>query len=190
MTLPKQADDYLKQVRQGLASLGQDEREEIVAELRSHLLDRQGQGRADLLEGFGSAERFAAGFVTESALRSALAQGTSWALGRALLMAARDSVLLLLGLLPLLLAQFIALGFIVCAALKPFMQDSLGLWVGPHAFFLGTAADTSKVHQITGWWVFPAVAIAGLLLFWLSTRLMVWLVRWRLRQPQKRQPSL
>jgi uncharacterized membrane protein len=187
MTLPKQADDYLKQVRQGLASLGQDEREEIVAELRSHLLDRQAQGKTDLLDGFDTAERFAAAFVTESALRSALAQGTSWALGRALLMAARDSALLLFGLLPLLLAQLIAVGFMVCAALKPFFQDQLGLWVGPHAFFIGTTTGTATdIHQVTGWWVFPAVAVAGVILFWLSTRLMMSLVRWRLRRPDKK----
>jgi len=190
MTLPKQAEEYLKQVRQGLASLGQDERDDIVAELRSHLLDRQAQGRANLLEGFGSAERFAASFVIQSALRSALVQGTSWSLGRALFIAARDSVLVLFGLLPLLLAQFVALGFLVCAALKPFFPDQLGLWVGPHAFFIGTTSgNTPDIHQVDGWWVFPAVAVAGVLLFWLSNRLMVGLVRWRLRWSEKRRQA-
>lgn len=60
---------YLKKVRQALASLAQDEREEIIRELRSHLLDRQAQGRDNVLDGFETPERFAAAYVTESALR-------------------------------------------------------------------------------------------------------------------------
>jgi hypothetical protein len=51
------------------------------------------------------AKDLASTLVSDYTLRGALATGTSWALGRALLVAARDSVLALFVLLPLVLAQ-------------------------------------------------------------------------------------
>lgn len=180
MELPQAAEDFLKKVRQGLGTLGHAERDEIVNELRAHLLDRQAQGKVDVLDGFEPPEMLASNFVAEYALRGALAQGTSWALGRALLIAARDSLLGLFVLVPLLLAQITALCFLVTAALKPFMPE-MGLWVGQGNFYVGVNNGNPAIREVLGWWGVPVLAISGVLLFWISNRAMRALVRWRLR---------
>ncbi len=174
-------DVFLRKVRQGLASLPTAEQEEIVAELRSHLLERQSQGNADPLAGFETPERLAADFVSEYSLRGALAQGTSWALGKALFVAARDSVLGLLVLIPLVLLQISALLVLLTAALKPFMPGKMGLWVGNGNFYVGVDRQLAGVHEVLGWWGIPVFSVAGVLLFWVSNRAMLALVRWRLR---------
>ena len=180
MSLPDDAEKFLRRVRQGLANLDQTERDDIVNELRAHLLDRQAQGKSNLLEGFESAEALAATFVSDYTLRGALATGTSWALGRALLVAARDSLLALFVLFPLALAQIVAFFFLLTAALKPFMPTEMGLWVGQGSFLVGPNHNPG-VHEILGWWGIPILSIAGVLLFWISNRAMRALVRWQLR---------
>jgi HAAS domain-containing protein len=130
MSLPPDAEQFLKRVRQGLSTLEEKERDEIVNELRSHLLDRQAQNKADLLQGFEPPEILASAFLSEYALRGALAQGTSWAMGRALLIAARDSALVLLILFPLILLQICGAGFIALGLLKPLLPNHIGIWVG------------------------------------------------------------
>ncbi len=175
------ADAFLRKVRQGLASLPPAEREDIIAELRSHLLERQSRGVADPLAGFEAPEKLAADFVTEYALRGALARGTSWAMGKALFIAARDSALGLLVLLPLVLLQISALLVLLTAALKPFMPGRMGLWVGNGNFYVGIDRGLPGVHEALGWWGVPVFTIAGVVLFWLANRAMLALVRWRLR---------
>jgi len=187
MGLPDHAEKFLKQLRQGLGSLPPQEREEIVAELRTHLLDRQAQGKTDLLWGFETAEDLASTFVSENALRGALAQGTSWALGRALLISARDSIVTFLLFLPLVLLHVCAFVLVLAAALKPFMPKQIGLWVGEGNLYVGfNSGDNRAVHEILGWWGVPVLAIAGIFLFWISNQVMRALARRRLRRPKSR----
>jgi uncharacterized membrane protein len=181
---PANQDVFLRKLRQGLTSLTPAEQDDIIAELRSHLLDRQSQGEEDPLAGFQTPEALAAEFVSEHALRGALSQGTSWALGRALLIAARDSIVGLAVLFPLLLLQLVALGVLVIAVLKPFMPDKIGVWAGAGNFVVGTSNGNPAVHEVLGWWALPVLTIAGMLLFWLCNRAMISLVRWRLGSGQ------
>ena len=174
-------DAFLRKVRQGLASLPAAEREDIVAELCSHLQDRQAQGNADPLAGFGSPERLAADFVSEYALRGALTQGTSWALGKALFVAGRNSVRAVLVLGPLLVLQLCAVAFLVAAALKPFAPGMVGVWVDGGEFYAGIGHGHAAMREVLGWWSLPLFALTGALLFWLSNRAMLALVRRRLR---------
>lgn len=185
MQLPPPAEEFLKRVRQGLATLSQTERDEIINELRAHMLDRQAQGNSDVLAGFEPAEVLASNFVTEYALRGALARGTSWALGRALLIAARDSVLGLFVVLPLVLVQICAFLFLVTALLKPFMPYEMGLWVGGGNFYVGVNNGNPAIREVLGWWGVPVLAVSGVILFWISNRAMRALVRWRLRSSTK-----
>jgi uncharacterized membrane protein len=185
MSLPKDAELYLRRVSQGLSTLGTTERDEIVDELRSHLAERQAAGRSDLLAGFESPEALAASFVQERELRGALARGTSWALGRALLVAARDSVLALVVLLPLVLLQLIGGALIVMAVIKLFDPGKVGLWVGEGQLVLGFPSQTTGLRELLGWSAIPAFIVSGLVLLVGSNRVMRALVRWRLRaRPQ------
>src|ERR1700682_6059050 len=102
--LPSATEESLRQLRQGLSGLSQVERDEILAEIRSHLRDRQGSGKP-LLEGFEDPPTYASRFVAETALRGALATGTSLGLGRAVLTGARAGLVMLLLVVPLIVVQ-------------------------------------------------------------------------------------
>lgn len=184
MSLPKDAEQFLKSLRQGLSTLDEKERDEIVTELRSHLLDRQAQGKTDLLEGFEAPEILASAFLSEYALRGALAQGTSWAMGRALLIAARDSALVLLIVCPLILLQLCGACFIALGLLKPMMPGRIGMWVGAGNLNLGFSDPSPQVHEVLGWWAIPVLLAVGFIVLWLSNRAMRAVIRWRLGSSQ------
>lgn len=182
--LPADAERFLDEVRRGLGPLDEDERTDVIAELRSHFVERKAQGKADLLAGFEDPATLAASFVSERALRGALSQGTPWAFVRALITSAGSSLALLFGLAPLLLAQVVALFCILTAALKPFSPSDFGLWVGNGNFYVGRR--TPEAHEILGWWGIPVLVVAGVLLFWGSSRLLRSLVRSRLARHRLR----
>lgn len=182
MPLPDDAERYLQRVQRGLAKLDPVDRDEIVEELRSHLIDRQAEGRTDLLEGFDPPEDLAASFVSDHALRGALASGTTWALGRALLGAARDNLVSILILVPVAVGHVIAFGCLLTAALKPFKPRDMGLWIGEGTFFIGSATEKPGVREVLGWWGIPVLAASGIFLFWISNRLLWVLARKQLRR--------
>ena len=175
------SDAFLRKVRQGIAPLPLPEQEDIIAELRSHLFARLDQGHPDPLAGFETPEKLAADFVAEYGLRGALSRGTPYAMSKALFVAAQDSILALLVLLPLLLLQLGAFCCLLTAVLKPFMPDRVGLWIGPGTFFVGTLEGHPGVHEVLGWWGMPILATVGVLLFWVANRAMLALIRSRLR---------
>ncbi len=179
--LSAEAELYLKRLRQALSSQPTAERDETVAELRSHFLGRQEQGQHDVLAGFEPPDALAAAFVSERALRGALAIGTPWAMGRALLIATRESLLGLVTLLPLALAQLTGFCLLLTAALKPFMPNEMGLWVGPGNFYIGINRDNPALREVLGWWSIALLPLCAALLFWLSTRAMMALIRARLK---------
>lgn len=176
--LPPECERYLREVAKGLGPLSDAERAEVLEELSSHFRDRLAQGKADPLQGFEPATSLAAAFVGERALHGALAQGTSWALVRALRIAGRDSLLALGAVLPLVLVHVVAVGFVVTGALKPFAPERLGLWVGGGNFYVGEGR--AGLTEVLGWWGVPVLMVTGALLFWVANRGLRALVRWRL----------
>ncbi len=176
--LPPEAERFLKEVRRGLGSLDADERDDVIEELRSHLCDRMAQGKSDLLDGFEDPATLAASFVSERALRGALSEGTPWVVARAILMSARDSLALLLTLVPLVLLQIIAFFVVLTAVLKPFSPSEFGLWVGNGNFYVGRSSPSA--HEVLGFWGVPILLFTGVLLFWASNRGLRALARSRL----------
>lgn len=183
--LPSETETFLRKVRQGLGTLSTEEQDEIVKELRSHLLDRQAQGKADLLAGFESPEDLSSNLMAESALRGTLKRGAFWPMARAVASGARESVLGLLLLTPLIVLQLTGLISIAVAVLKPFVSIDLGLWVGPRSFYIGRWNGNPAVHEVLGWWGIPILIVSGVLLLWICNRAMRALVRWRLRSTQR-----
>jgi uncharacterized membrane protein len=173
-----EAERFLKEVRRGLGPLQTDERDDVIEELRSHLIERAAQGQVDVLAGFEDPSTLAASFVEERALRGALSAGTPWAHARAILGSTGDSLLLLCALVPLVLGQLVAALVVLTATLKLFAPSEFGVWVGPGAFYVGRA--TPLAHEVLGLWGFPVLLAVGVLLFWMSSRGLRALARSRL----------
>lgn len=181
MTLPNDIQDYLRRLRQCLRDLPADQRDDILAELTSHFQESSAKGRTNPLQDFDSPEDYAAQFLSETALRGALARGTSLALGQALLVGARDSLIVLLAVVPLALLHLIGALLIVCGALKPFFATHVGAFIDASGgLSVGVLKDTSGMREVLGLWAIPIFIVGGTLILWVSNRALRWLVRRRL----------
>lgn len=181
--LPAEAERFLRHLDGALSAMPAAEREDVVAEIRSHLEDRAARGDVDLLGPFGRPEAYAATFLQERALVGALARGTSWELGRALLAGARRFgwwyVVLVLAVLHLYGAVFVVL-----AVLKPLFPGNVGAFVGTERFSIGAhfgpESAFAGTREVLGWWSVPIFFVVGVLLLWSANWTLRRLARWRL----------
>lgn len=180
--LPTEAEAFLRQLRQGLSGLPEAEREEILAEIRSHLRDRQARSQP-LLEGFEDPQTYAASFIAETALRGALATGTSLELGRALLTGARAGLVMLLLVVPLIVLQLTGAALVFCGGLKIFLPSRVGLFVDAAGQLVALGAwggELSGAREVLGYWSIPLFVGAGVLLVFAANRGLRALARRRL----------
>jgi len=177
--LPEEVEAFLVDLEKHLSPLPQAERRDIVAEIRSHLAERAGQGAGDLLAPFGTARAYAAAFLEERALETALAGGSSLAIGRALLRGARRIgwwyTVAALGLVQLLGAGLLAL-----SVLKVFLPQRIGVFVGTGVFALGAYSGEAPAVEILGWWAIPVFALLGAAALWSARWMLRLLAGWRL----------
>ncbi len=176
------AERFLRELERGLAPLPDAERRDVVAEIRSHLLDRAGQGD-DGVASFGDPRAYAAAFLEERALAGALARGSSFALGRALVAGARGAGALA-GTLALAIVHLVGAALVACAALKPAFPARVGFLVSDvdarwvlGAYFGGSL---DGMREVLGGWAIPAFLVPGLALLWGGNRGLRRLARRRL----------
>jgi hypothetical protein len=171
---------WLAELTRALAPLEASARAELVTELRSHLADRVAQGAADPLAPFGRAEDYAALFLEERALSGALAQGTPFALGRALLSGARR-LAWWYAVLSLAIVQLLGGLLVLLAALKVVFPRQVGLFLHGRELALGaTFGGAPEGVELLGWWSVPLFLGVGGLALWASLAVLRGLARWRL----------
>jgi Protein of unknown function (DUF1700) len=173
--------DFLRRVRGGLAALPSDIREDLVAELRSHLDERAEQGKLNVAGEFGSPEAYAARLMAEHNLAHAVSKGTPVSLIVTLISTVRATALTFFVILPLATIEIIALGLMVMGIAKPFYGDHIGVFRGADGHgALGWVSDVGSMHEVTGYAGTPAFIFAGLVLFWIGNRLLLRIARYEL----------
>jgi hypothetical protein len=180
---------YLEELRVRLRGLPAQEVSEIVAELRSHLVESisSSDDAAAVLERVGSAAELASLYASERLLQRA---GRSpWLLLRGLARWARFSIAGVFALLLLVAAYGVAASFFLAALLKPFARDRVGLWRSAgdeYSLRLGfSGAPPLQATELLGWWIVPIGLAIGCAALWLTPRI----GRWALRRIQKERAS-
>jgi uncharacterized membrane protein len=175
-------DQALATVRRGLNGLTAAETNDIIEELRSHIVDRAREAGeltpqtvAEAIDGLGDLRDLAGAYAAER-ITGPVEQRRSplWMLGAAARLAT-----LSLGGFVLFLASFtgygVGISFVLTALLKPFFPDRTGLWVhGSGATFsMHLGFDTRPIpgQELLGWWVIPISLAAGAVILWLTWRL-------------------
>lgn len=189
--LPADGERYLRLLRAGLSSLPEAEQNDIIEEVRTHLSERYAAGRTDVLEAFGPSESYAAQFVEEHALTQAVAEGSTFALGRTLVRTARSVGEMVFVLAPLTLIQGFAVLFIIVALLKPFFFDHVGYFTKPDGTgpWIGISDARGNI-DVLGWWTIPVLLVPSTLALWGSRRALVALARRRLARARVRPSSV
>jgi uncharacterized membrane protein len=177
-------DAYLMKLRRSLGDLRPEDVNEILREIRGHILERaEASGEVtndrlvEILKDLGRPEDIGPLYQAEamvararSSFSPALILRTTmrWAM-----MSVRGFVVFLAGLV----GYGMSFGFLLCAILKPFMPDQVGAWVSPAGFSIGTVTPVPNAHEVLGWWLIPFCLVAGALALVLTTRILRWTLR-------------
>jgi uncharacterized membrane protein len=184
-TLKDPFGDYLQRISRGLKHMNSEHRNDVLAEIRSHLADRAEQFRRqgsvepehDAILALGDAKTLAAQFSLEALEQKASRSFRPWVLlSAALRMAmigARGLAVFLIGIL----GYGIAFGALIALLIKLFIPET-GMWIGPHEFVLaGIPANPESARELAGpYFVYLMIALA----FFFGTAT-TFLLRWMMR---------
>ncbi|HEY1203940.1 MAG: DUF1700 domain-containing protein [Bryobacteraceae bacterium] len=182
-----QIERYLLRLRAALGRLPDDEKAEILSDIRNHIEERlsdAAEGQAEIvtetIAALGSPESLAESYHRERLMARASVSAAPTALLHATFQWALTGLRGFLAFLVLLLGYSLGLGFLVCALLKPFLWNHVGLWLDPPAFSLGyISPDWHGARELLGWWIIPiGYTVGPLFLIW-TTRLVQCLLRRR-----------
>lgn len=180
---------YLEQVAERLAGMPRAERGEIVEELRSHILERAGNGELttagvdEALRSLGDPNELANEYVTDTLLARAEVGRSPLRILDALFGWGTLSVTGLLVLVGSLLGYFLGAALILCAFLKPFHPHAAGLWLIPAgddfalSLRMGFEGTPPGSRDLLGWWIVPLGLLLGSGLIVFTTFFAAWCVR-------------
>jgi hypothetical protein len=179
---------YLAELYRCLGPLPEGDRNDVVTELRGHVLESVGEAPTEdavaaVLQRLGPAGVLAEQYVVDGALATAERSGAPWTLVRTLAQAAGASLRGFLALLGCVFGYALALSLALAAVRKPMAPDRVGLWkLGTDTYSLRLGfGEAPGGQEILGWWIVPIGLLAGASLLWLTTSFGRWAIR-RLRR--------
>jgi len=183
-------DVYLEKVRKGLRGLREEDAREIIAELRSHIVDRAGSGGevtpvgvASALAALGNPEELASQYMTDDFLARAESTRMPWTILRGAFHWATLSVKGFLVLLVCAAGYMFGAAFFLAAMIKPF-NPKVGLWMlnnDTYSLVLGLTDYRLQGHELLGWYLIPVGCALGGGTILLTTHFALWSIR-RFRQ--------
>lgn len=160
---------YIAKLERALRSLAADERQAIIAEIKSHIDDRTmstGMPLADTLDKLGDPLELAQAYLDQRKLEDAVVHSAHGTLLITILERAGRSLaaaLIGLGAVTFYLCSIV---FAAMAVLKPILPQQVGLWSGPnlHAFAILDHAPTNATEHL-GYGIIPISLVLGVLSF-------------------------
>jgi uncharacterized membrane protein len=181
---------YLNRIGGRLRGLRAEERQEILEELRSHLLEKAAVGGMTgaavdaALESLGKPEELAREYVTDELLARAEVSRSPLRILDSLFRWASLSIAGFFVLLGAITGYFLGVVFLLVAALKPFHPETAGLWASREAsgdlslsVHMGFGYAPVVGREVLGWWIVPIGLLSGCLLVILTTRFGLWCAR-------------
>ncbi len=196
MTIPDHAQQkieaYLARVRAQLRGFNDQQVAEIVAELRSHVIDKLAiSGDAVTPAKLTRSSRpsalrknLANQYITDNLLARAEVSRSPLRILDSLFRWASLSVAGFFVLISSVLGYFFGAVFILVAILKPFHPQTAGLWLlhdstgdPEFSFRMGFSSTPPDGRDLLGWWIVPLGILAGCALVTLTTRFALWCAR-------------
>jgi uncharacterized membrane protein len=184
-------DTYFEQLSNQLSDLPAVRRDDVLRELRAHVMDRLEQVAAPtqedcrtVLKALGSPEEIARQYRMETILR-----GSSWSLSpiKVLRTTLRWTVAGVQGYLVFLVAligYIVAATFYICALLKPFFPRNVGFYVSDYGLNMASF-PLQQGHEVLASYFIPIAIVLGYLITFATTLSIRFLVS-RLSQLRKR----
>jgi hypothetical protein len=172
-------DEYFSELRVSLRGLSDADVAEIVAELRSHVLD-SGVSEELALQRLGAPRDLGRLYLTESLLARASRSRSPLLILRSVVRWAGISVVGFWVLLGLLVGYTIALSFAIAAIVKLFAPGRAGLWRLPDgslSLHLGFVGPPPFGREVMGWWIVPVGVLLGAACVLLTMAFGRWCIR-------------
>lgn len=159
-------DRYLARLREGLRHVPAAERDDLVEEVRSHVLERidaephpTDEVVNGILRAVGDPGELASQYETESMLRRAVGSRSPWVVLRSALRWATTGIAGVVALCFAVTGYGCAAVCYLCALLKPLSPARIGLWLRPgHVLTLGYWDGRSAATEVYGISVRPPVS--------------------------------
>ena len=185
-------DSYLMNLRRCLGQLPSEEVNDILREIRGHILERaEATGEMTdanivaILKALGKPEDIAPLYHSEALVARARSSFSPVLIVQTVFRWATISIAGFVTFMAGLVGYCLGFGLLITALLKPFSPDRVGLWIYGGNFELGMRT-TAAAGEILGWWIIPLGLLLGALFLVLTTRLL----RWALRFASRRLPHL
>lgn len=192
-----QVEAYLAELRRRLRGMKSDDADEVIQELRGHILDRLAAAppsAADVhatLAKLGAPAELAPHYIASYFARRAEVSRSSLSIVQSLFHWASLSIAGCGALVGAITGYFLGGALVLCAASKPFHMLTAGLWAYPdvagdttYSLRLGFGQPPPGAHDVLGWTVVPLGLVFGCALVVLTTRMALWLMRqFRLGSP-------
>jgi uncharacterized membrane protein len=157
--------DYVRRLRWSLQAIPAEDRNGLVREIESHLIDSLAVSPASLdatIKAMGPPHTLAARYVEEFRLAGALGDDSPAPLIHALLIRSGRSVAAFGSVLTAMLLYLSAFCLVAMAVAKPLFPSHVGLWSSSAGSAFGIMTDAPAAPEMLGLWVLP-VALAGAL---------------------------
>jgi uncharacterized membrane protein len=175
-------DSYLMTLRRCLGALPPEDVNDILREIRGHILERAEAGGeltneqlVQILKELGRPEDIGPLYQAEAMVARARSSSSPKLIFLTTLHWAMRSAIGIFVFLVGILGYILSATFFFTALAKPFMPDRVGIFVGNPA-----------THEIFGWWIIPFGLVAGPLLLIGTTRLLRWTLRFMSTSPVPR----
>jgi uncharacterized membrane protein len=181
-------DAYLMKLRRSLGELPTEDVNDILREIRSHILDRAeasggltNEKLVQILKDLGRPEDIGPLYQAEALVIRARSSFSPSLILRTTMRWAMMSVLGFATFLVGLMGYGLSFGFLFCAILKPFDPRHVGLWINK-GFTLGTT-DMPVGDELLGWWMIPVGLVLSALFLIGTTRFLRWMLRFGPKRP-------
>lgn len=174
-------DQYLGRVRASLRGLSPAKADEILLELRSHLLERSASGGArEAIASLGEPETLARQYREDDTLARAECARSPIVLLQSLILLRRGSAMGWLVLFLCATGYAWAIALAAAAVEKILSPRDVGLWIGPGFPRLTVDGATPQgFHEVLGWWMVPFGLAMCVLLLGVTRQFGLWWIRRR-----------
>jgi uncharacterized membrane protein len=179
------------ELRRCLGELPPEEVNDILREIRGHILERaEASGELSeerlvaILKALGRPEEIAPLYQAESVMARARTSLSPSVVLRGMLRWAMVSVRGFAIFLAGLIGYGLGIGLIIAAVGKIFAPAEVGAWLYPGGFSIGTHSGGAGARDVLGYWLIPVGLTIGSLSIVGTTRLLRWTLRFaRIRRP-------
>jgi hypothetical protein len=186
-------EEYLVKLRKILKPLSPDEKEEIVLEIKGHILDRLSLIKEEkdevgnlkaVLEKLGDPEVYAPGFVTDYILEKGMKGKSLSLIFKGLLRWGFSTITGLVSVIFFFALYLSSFSLAIIGMLKPFFPKDIGLFVKGGRFevlgYIKNVSSDPQIKEVLGYAFIPIAIISGVLIFFVATQLLKKTIKLRL----------